>query len=573
MAFELRVANSRKQHVFPFLIRLAKSAFLLAALALPNFAQTFASGAARSATPPPQEQTTDPLGRSTPRGTVEAFIRAVHRDDFVAAARYMEIDDRQRPRTDELAYQLRELMNRYFNERLAAISDSPSGTVDDGLPLDRERVGPLKIGDERFDIILVRVKHPQAGEIWLISSETLSHVPAWYGAIQKSWIERVMPQLLLDYNFLGISLAQWVAWMASIGLPLLLSWLLFFAAMPLLRRTVADASLRRTIEVWQSALHWPLTLVVTLIAHVFALPYLGFSVGFRIVYVRCFGVLLVIAVTWSLKRISALCFARARVLMWHRGETETQSLMLLGQRVFGVLLTLAAVLSILRIVGVDTKTALTGVGIGGVAVALGAQKTVENLLGGIFLLTDKALAVGDVCCLSNRMGTIEDITLRSVRLRTLEQTLLSIPAGMLSQANIENFATRQKVLFQCNLLLRYGTTAEQLRVTLDAIRKLLVETPKVETATARVRLVNFGLRAIELELFAYVLTLDYTEFLAIREELLLHVAEVIENAGSGFARPTEFFYAEHYDANRKAQSLGKTAPTQTDGKGVVKLAS
>jgi MscS family membrane protein len=209
-----------------------------------------------------------------------------------------------------------------------------------------------------------------------------------------------------------------------------------------------------------------------------------------------------------------------------------------------VLLTLAAIFAILSVLGVDTKTALAGVGIGGVAVAFGAQKTVENLLGGIFLLTDKALAVGDTCCISSRVGTIEDITLRSVRLRTNEQSLLSIPAGALSQANIENFATRRKILVQTNLQLSYGTTADELRSVLEGIQKLLKENPKIEAASARIRLVNFGARAIELELFAYVQTPDYMEFLAIREELFLHVADAVEASGSSFARPTEFIYAE-----------------------------
>ena len=167
-------------------------------------------------------------------------------------------------------------------------------------------------------------------------------------------------------------------------------------------------------------------------------------------------------------------------------------------------LTLLALLLILAALGVDTKTALAGLGIGGVAVALGAQKTVENLLGGVFLLTDRALAVGDFCSISNRLGTVEDITLRSVRLRTLEQTLLSIPAGVLSQTGVENFSTRGKILVQATLRLRYGSTADQLKQILERTRKLLAAHADLEPESARIRLVNFGVSAIEIELFAYV---------------------------------------------------------------------
>jgi len=218
-------------------------------------------------------------------------------------------------------------------------------------------------------------------------------------------------------------------------------------------------------------------------------------------------------------------------------QTGKESLMVLGERVIKAVIILAAIFVVLTISGVDTQTALAGVGIFGVALAVGAQKTVENFLGGFFLLTDKVIAVGDNCSISNRSGTVEDITLRSVRLRTTEQTLLSIPAGVLSQDTIENFTTRGKILIKTTLRLRYETSTEQLRTILDRIRKLLSITLEIETETCRVRLVDFGVRSIELELFAFVLTTNYSEFLAVREGLLLEVARVVEEAGSKFAGP------------------------------------
>jgi MscS family membrane protein len=244
------------------------------------------------------------------------------------------------------------------------------------------------------------------------------------------------------------------------------------------------------------------------------------------------------------RRILTLGFARARRAVWGRDSTSTQSLMLLGERLIQVLVLIVAVMAILTIVGVNTKAALAGLGIGGVALALGAQKTVENLLGGVFLLSDRALAVGDTCSISNRVGVVEDVTLRSVRIRTMEQTLLSVPAGTLSQSNVENFATRRKILVKTTLRVRYGTTAEQLRTMLAGIRRLLAENSKIEMESSRVRLVDFSDRAVEIELFAYVLTADFLEFLAVRENLLLQVVTIVESSGSGFAQPTQFVYMD-----------------------------
>jgi len=525
--------------------RFAGFTVLLVAMALPAAGQALALGTAKNAPPAPPPAETDPFGRSTPRGTIEGFIRATQRDDFVAAARYLELSDKQKAKTDELVRELREVMERYYREPLAAISEAASGNLDDGLPIDQERV-PLKIEGKQVDIILKRVKDPHTGLIWLISSGTLAQVPALSEAIEETWVERIMPRVLLDHSFLGISLAVWVAWLASLALPLLLFWSMSRLGIFFLRKTVNDSRRLRL-----TTLAWPFTVVLTTIVHLLLLPWLGLSLGFRILYTRACYVFLVIAIAWLLHRIFRLSFERARSLMGRRHRSDTESLMLLGQRVFNVLLTLVTIFVVLSILGIDTKTALAGVGIGGVAVAFGAQKTVENLLGGIFLLTDKALAVGDTCFISSRLGTVEDITLRSVRLRTPEQTLLSIPAGALSQANIENFATRQKILAQTNLQLRYGTTTEQLRSVLGGIRKLLTDNPKIETNSARVRMINFGARAIELELYAYVLTADNTEFLSVREELFLHIVEVVEASGTAFAMPTEFIYAEKMADGRR----------------------
>jgi len=208
-------------------------------------------------------------------------------------------------------------------------------------------------------------------------------------------------------------------------------------------------------------------------------------------------------------------------------------------------------LVLLALSGVDPGTALAGVGIAGVAVALGAQKSVENLLGAVFLLTDRVLAIGDFCCVSDRVGWIEDITLRSVRLRTLDQTLLSVPASLLSQVSVENYTTRGKILLQTVLRLRYGTTSEQLHVVLEDVRQLLAQHPSIEKDGARARLTSFGAQAIEIELFAYVMTADYAAFLEIRESLLLHVAHIVESSGSAFAVPTQFIYMRsEADENR-----------------------
>ena len=506
---------------------------LVVTLALPVLAQP---GPQKAQAPPPAADVHDPLGRDTPRGTITGFNQAAHRKDVVAAAQYLQTTAAQRRNAEKLVVDLMELLDRYFLEPITSISDVPDGSPSDGLALDRERI-VLRIDGKPVDIELVRTKDPKAGHVWLISSRTLAQVPSLFDSADNTWLERLMPQALVERTVFGIPMARWMALAATLVIPFAALWCLASIVVALARRTVTNPVRRKHIEVWNARLRWPVLTVLALGTHLAMMRFLGFSLTFRVMYSRTVLVMLVVAFASLLWRIMVLSFARARAAAKQKGQAGFTSVLLLAERVCKTVLILAAIFTLLTIAGVDTSTALAGVGLGGVAIALGAQKSVENLLGGVFLITDRALAVGDFCSISNRVGVVEDITMRSVRLRTVEQTLLSVPAGTLSQSTLENFATREKILIQTTLRLRYGTTAQQLRFVLHEIRTLLDAHPVIETSSARVRLVDFSVRAMELELFAYVLTADWAEFLAVREELLLQVASIVESSGTRFADP------------------------------------
>jgi len=547
-------------------------ALLLSALAQPITVESQAqkSESAQNSQPTAQP-VTDQLGRGTPRSTLMGFMRAAQHND-ASAVRYLEVNEGQAPGALTLARDLSDLIDRYMKEPLAKVSDSPDGTLNDGLPVDQERVGPLVVGDTKTDIMLVRVIDPKAGPIWLISSETLAQVPSLSssmaeGAMARSWIERAMPSALLSRHIFGTSVAHWAVLLGTLVIPFVLLVLMFGIAIRVIRAVRREPSRPAGLNAWYAEIRWPLITVLTvstqLTCMLIWMRSLGFTLTFRVAYARVGLVLDVIALAWLLRKLLTLRLERARHLVLEKDRTDTQSIVLLGERLLRTLVVVAAVFAILAILGLDTRTALAGLGIGGIALALGAQKTVENLLGGILLLSDKAIAIGDFCSISNRFGVVEDITLRSVRLRTLDRTLVSIPAGVLAQAGIENFATREKILAQSLLRLRYGTSVEQVTRILDGVRKILDESPNLESTTSRIRLVNFGAEAIELEVFAYVLTADFARFLELREELLLRIASVIEAAGSGLA-PTRFIYMHGPEGDIPPSVSSRDAGTRRD---------
>ena len=219
-----------------------------------------------------------------------------------------------------------------------------------------------------------------------------------------------------------------------------------------------------------------------------------------------------------------------------------ESILIVLQRLTRVLILLIGLIGILAVLGLNVRTTLAGLGIGGLALALGAQKSLENLMGGVSLLMEKALHVGNFCKIGNQVGTVEDIGLRSIKLRTLDQSLLVVPNGSLAQMQFENFGPRRKCLINQHFTLRIETQVQQLRLVLDRVQMMLGQQPAIETGTSRIRVANFAGAAFELELWAYATTADWAAFTVIRQDVILKIAEIVEAAGTRFAAPTQLTY-------------------------------
>jgi MscS family membrane protein len=229
---------------------------------------------------------------------------------------------------------------------------------------------------------------------------------------------------------------------------------------------------------------------------------------------------------------------------------------MLTQRVIRVVLLAIAILAALAAAGFNMGTAFAGLGIGGLAIALAAQKTLENVLGGVSLLMDKAVQVGDFCKIGTEMGVVEDVGLRSVKVRTLDQTLLVVPNGALAQMQFENFASRRKCLIDLHFSLRIETEAGQLRFVLDRVQTMLDQEPSIEPETSRVRVANFDGASFECELWAYSQITDRAKFTLIQQDLILKIAEIVAASGTRFAAPTQLTYV--------AQEAGVDATEATD---------
>ncbi|MFY9676868.1 MAG: mechanosensitive ion channel domain-containing protein [Terriglobales bacterium] len=486
----------------------------------------------------------DQLGRSNPSGTVLGFLQTAQSGNYQAAADYLQMSTaRRQAQGADLATKLKVLMDRAFVGKLSRISTSPEGNPDNGIP-DQQTIGIFSLPNEGADsdvpVVLVRVTDPSAGQIWLFSSITLSRVPELYETIEEHQVETKLPQSLVKTTFGGMPLWQWLALLIAVPVAILIGWaIVLFLAIP--RRLYLKLKKRPDLHSYRRV-STPLLLVFAAIAHRIIAGRLGLPLLSHYYYNRTVGVLISIGFFWLLLRVNALIMQRLRSHAIAIGRLGTGTLMLLGERLLSAFLVILGLLAILAILGFNLTTVLAGLGIGGIAIAFAAQKTLENLFGGISVLADEVIRVGDYCRFGDKTGTVEDISLRSTRVRTDARTQLSIPNGTLATMSIENFSRRDKILFNPPLEIRYDTTGDQLRYLLAEIRRLLYQHPKVEAETASIRFANVDPSALRLEIFAYVRTQDSNEFAAVREDLLLRISEIVGRSGTSFAYPSQTLY-------------------------------
>jgi MscS family membrane protein len=203
-----------------------------------------------------------------------------------------------------------------------------------------------------------------------------------------------------------------------------------------------------------------------------------------------------------------------------------------------VVLALGAV-AVLNELGFKVASLLAGVGIGGIALALAAQKTVENVFGSVSIGVDQPFRVGDYVKIEDAVaGTVETIGFRSTRIRTLDRTLVTIPNGKLADMRSETFAARDRIRFFVNLGLAYGTTAAQVRAVLGEIEALLARHPQIHPEGLSVRLTALAESSLNVEVACWFATADFGAFTRIRQEMLLAFLEIVERAGAELAFPT-----------------------------------
>jgi MscS family membrane protein len=483
------------------------------------------------------------LGRETPRGTISGFIGIAAQDEDARAAQYFQPEAKGRrdhaDEDQELVKQLAVVLNTTLPASvLSSTNADPEGRGEDGRARDEITIASSRLSGEPFPVMLVREEDAHNVKLWFISRQTLNKVPQAYESLRFPQLEQKLPEWLVRNRLVSMPLWQWFAIVLFVPIAMALGWAIAMAARTLFRQYRRYRGLEEPApRPWT---HFgPGAMLIAVLIHYAFVQEIGTSILYRRYYTYFVIVMNSIAGYWAITRITHWIFRGIALQLTERGRLAERSLVSLARRVMDVLIFVVIALIALSRMDINVTAALAGLGIGGLAIGLGAQKTFENLLGGISILTDKAIVVGDPCKIGDRAGTVEDIGLRSTRIRTEERTVVTIPNGTVATATLENFKFRDKILCRQLVRLRYDLSPDHIRYVLAQIREVLAKNPKVEGPTSRVRILRFGDYAVEVEIYAYILERDWGNYLAAQEALILDVLDTLDRTGGAMALPSQ----------------------------------
>lgn len=484
----------------------------------------------------------DPYGRDSPRGLASGLVAAFASGDYGRAAQYLEPAAGQKTTDPDARSALAKKLQRQLDSGgtllpFPALSNAPDGALDDSLAVDEERIGSFKSKSGEIPLIARRLSPEDAKPHWVLSSESLKAVVEHASQADAPAITDVLPKALNDTRVAGAPIADWLVLMALAAVAFLGMRFAFALVLKGLHAIVRDPDTHRGYQFADTAFP-PASLYLAVIALFVGTQQLQVAIVARQVVVRYATIFGWIAFVWFLWRLIDMVSDLWAARMARNDRRRAMSALVFVRRSAKALLAIVAFVAVLDTLGINVTTSIAALGLGGLAFALGAQKTIENLIGSIAVILDQPVRVGDFCRVGDVLGTVEDVGMRSTQIRTNARTVVTIPNSNFSSQQIENFSRRDRFLLNPVIGLTYDVSATAMRSALEAIRAVLDEDDNVIDG-ARVRFVGFNSSSLDIEIFAYIRTFDYVEFLRLREEVLLKIMDSIAAEGASIAFPTQ----------------------------------
>ncbi|AMN67351.1 mechanosensitive ion channel family protein [Psychrobacter sp. P11G5] len=514
---------------------------LILSMVLPNTAIAAEAGAGALGVGGSSEETVreplpDSFGRDTPRHTVQGFISALGENDYLLASNYLNLSKSDNPTTAVREFKQALDAGGRFQADLQ-LNNTPEGNLTDQLPPSQENVGSINIGEKSVPLLLERVVSKQGEQYWQFSTDTLNSIPEVLENTNPTLVSRYTIDSLEGKKIFGYQLTDLVAALTMIISSFVLTYIMVWILYHLLK--IAYPRVRDVPLPVPDKVILPLAVVIMALILSEVMVYAGVSVTLREPVNRFTDIASWLAITWLLLRVIDAIFTRAVNLSYKKNYTERVSILGLLRKVVKALLLIFAVIVIFGNLGFDLTTGIAALGVGGLALALGAQKTIENLVGSVVVVADSPVRIGDYCKFGTYEGTVVDIGIRSSRVRTLSRTIVTVPNGDFSSMQIENFTSRDMFRFFHQLYLKRTADIEVVFKMVKDLDEFLNEHYLTNQEWNQVNILELRQDCYVIQLQAYINANDVMEFYDKQNVVFVDVLTQVKKYKVEHALPTQ----------------------------------
>ena len=411
----------------------------------------------------------DEFNRGVPRSSINGFLASVEKGNYKSAVEYMDmryLPSDLREDSLRLARMLKIVFDRVFWLDIDLVSDNPKGHLNDGQPSYRDILGQIKAGDKTIDILMQRVPRSDGVKIWKISNKTVSQIPLLYQYHGHSPLEEYLEGSFPDIQFLGWQAWQWASFAMLIVLAYLVAWI---------PTTIASHFFKKRKTLFGNELArffcGPVRLCIWVILAHGTLLILTPSVSMR--GITNAATLLYIIIIWAIIRSIDLGGLSASSILKKKDRNAALILLKPTKTALKSIIILIGFLLWLDNIGIHVGTLMASLGIGGLAIALASQDMLKNLLGSIMILIDKPYEIGQRIVAKGHDGVVEEIGLRSTRVRLLTGNQVIIPNDDMASTDIENIGRRPHIRRRFDLSIALDTPASKIEQAINIIKECL----------------------------------------------------------------------------------------------------
>lgn len=476
---------------------------------------------------------------SNPRKTIETHLKYLQQDNYIPelSALTLNIAISGNKKSEELAKKLK----RILDERgLYVVIDN---IPDNANYKDKIRNESVFIPFKSVPEIYLR----KVDGNWLYSKETVNNIEDLYSEtfpLENYSFKNYIPDSLKP-KFLGMAIWKYFGLLIFLLLSLVLyrivSWIIGYFLIKILRKILNNSSV---IVNYINPISNPISFLIVISIVSFFLPLLEIPIQFNVWVSNIIKVLYPITLTMIIYRSSDLIADFYSLLAAKTETTVDDNLIPLVRKVIKIIIVILGLLYSLSVLGVEITPLLAGASVGGLALALAAQDTLKNFFGSITIYTDSPFEIGDWIVFDGGEGVVEEIRVRSTRIRTFHNSVISVPNGILADLKIDNMGRRRFRRFRSQIGLTYDTPPDLIDAYITGLREIVKEHPKTKNDPYEIHLNEFGTSSLNILVYIFFEVENWSQELKARQEFMLEAIRLAKELNVRFAFPTSTLHIE-----------------------------